>query len=397
MICERAKRILRRYYLCDNCLGRLFAQLLTGLSNAERGRAIRTVLALEYEARPFHIKIENLIGFKFRSKVEKAEKVKCFVCGNLFERIDDIAKDMLSKAKRFEYHTFVVGSKISQNILENEDKVIKAAGIEWYEPIKLELNRELGKAIEKKTGKKADERRPDLLMMYDKGRIDIEPQPLYIYGMYKKLVSGIPQTEKEGYRQSIQSILSRPALRMTKGKKTYFHGMGREDIDVRCLTGRPFVLEIKKPVKRSISLAVLRNEINKSKKIKVSALRFCDRSDIVKIKTLQPDKSYRAIIETDKEIDSKILKRLTKLNRIRQRTPKRVLKRRPDIIRERYVKDVKWRIIGKRRFELVIRAQAGLYVKEMITGDGGRTTPSVSSILGMSAKPLKLDVIKIWL
>jgi tRNA pseudouridine synthase 10 len=42
-----------------------------------------------------------------------------------------------------------------------------------------------------------------------------------------------------------------------------------------------------------------------------------------------------------------------------------------------------------------IRCQGGLYIKELITGDEERTTPSVTEILNVKAQPLELDVLNI--
>jgi tRNA pseudouridine synthase 10 len=42
-----------------------------------------------------------------------------------------------------------------------------------------------------------------------------------------------------------------------------------------------------------------------------------------------------------------------------------------------------------------IRCQGGLYVKELVSGDEGRTIPSVASLLGNRAKTLKLDVLNV--
>jgi tRNA pseudouridine synthase 10 len=42
-----------------------------------------------------------------------------------------------------------------------------------------------------------------------------------------------------------------------------------------------------------------------------------------------------------------------------------------------------------------IQCQGGLYIKELITGDEGRTTPSVAEILNVEAKPLELDVLNV--
>ena len=42
-----------------------------------------------------------------------------------------------------------------------------------------------------------------------------------------------------------------------------------------------------------------------------------------------------------------------------------------------------------------IRCQGGLYIKELVSGDEGRTIPSVASILKTKAKPCELDVLKV--
>jgi len=44
---------------------------------------------------------------------------------------------------------------------------------------------------------------------------------------------------------------------------------------------------------------------------------------------------------------------------------------------------------------MIVRCQGGLYVKELVSGDEGRTSPSVSELLGFEAKTLKLDVLNV--
>jgi tRNA pseudouridine synthase 10 len=51
--------------------------------------------------------------------------------------------------------------------------------------------------------------------------------------------------------------------------------------------------------------------------------------------------------------------------------------------------------LSPKKAQMKIRCQGGLYVKELVTGDEGRTIPSVSAILENKAKPLKLDVLKV--
>ena len=80
---------------------------------------------------------------------------------------------------------------------------------------------------------------------------------------------------------------------------------------------------------------------------------------------------------------------------IKQQTPLRVLHRRADLTRERYIYEVKVKKVSLKRAELNVRCQGGLYVKELVSGDEGRTMPNVSELLGNRAKPLKLDVLNV--
>jgi tRNA pseudouridine synthase 10 len=44
---------------------------------------------------------------------------------------------------------------------------------------------------------------------------------------------------------------------------------------------------------------------------------------------------------------------------------------------------------------LLITAEAGTYIKELVSGDGGRTEPSITGVLGMKALCKKLEVTEI--
>jgi tRNA pseudouridine synthase 10 len=71
------------------------------------------------------------------------------------------------------------------------------------------------------------------------------------------------------------------------------------------------------------------------------------------------------------------------------------LHRRADLTREKYIYEVKVKKLSLKKAEMKISCQGGLYVKELVSGDEGRTTPNVSDLLGNRAKPLKLDVLNI--
>ena len=159
---------------------------------------------------------------------------------------------------------------------------------------------------------------------------------------------------------------------------------------------RPFVIEIEEPVKRKINLRKIEKQINKSKKVKVKILRFCDKNVVRRVKTERGDKTYRVTVKLFKPVKRKDLKKLNKLKGIiSQRTPTRVAHRRADLVRKRAVKDIKYKYVNSKIIELKITGTAGLYIKELVSGNEGRTKPSVAEVLGVKATPKNLDVVSI--
>jgi len=80
---------------------------------------------------------------------------------------------------------------------------------------------------------------------------------------------------------------------------------------------------------------------------------------------------------------------------IHQQTPRRVMHRRADLTREKYIYEAKVKRLSRNRAEIRIRCQGGLYIKELITGDEGRTTPCVASVVGAGAAAAQLDVLHV--
>ena len=44
---------------------------------------------------------------------------------------------------------------------------------------------------------------------------------------------------------------------------------------------------------------------------------------------------------------------------------------------------------------MIVECEGGLYIKELISGDEGRSKPSVSEILGIDAQCIQLDVLEV--
>jgi tRNA pseudouridine synthase 10 len=206
------------------------------------------------------------------------------------------------------------------------------------------------------------------------------------------------------YSESIEEIIAGPILKKTRGEDVAFHAAGREDIDVRMLgSGRPFIMEVKRPKKRFINLQDLTKIINKeaNDKIEVFNLCFATKNEVKLLKKKEGStKIYKVYIEFDRDVSEEELKIAEKIftkSIIRQKTPLRVLHRRADLIREKYIYEAHIKRLTPNRAEMKICCQGGLYIKELISGDEGRTVPSIASALNIKAKPLELDVLKIVL
>jgi tRNA pseudouridine synthase 10 len=199
----------------------------------------------------------------------------------------------------------------------------------------------------------------------------------------------------------VEELIGRPVISAFDAQNAVLHGAGREDIDARMIgTGRPFILEVVEPKKRSLDLAGLEKEINRTAegRVSVSIKRWSDRAEVETLKSNKAHKKYRILVEVDGGLSAdefanalKTLKGVT----IHQRTPERVAHRRADKIRERIVLDIEYSGVEDGKFVVEILGEAGLYIKELISGDGGRTRPSLAEILNRSAHVFSLDVVQV--
>lgn len=313
----------------------------------------------------------------------------------------------------FEYHSFNVGVVLPKDVIERDEAFVREHQLAHARSIKTALNRALRARLSLRLNVPADTEDPDVLFEIDhvKGRVFYRIRPLVLCGRYRKEDRTIPQTRwwctrckgrgcdhcghtGKMYPTSVEEIVSAPILRVTAGRKTKFHGAGREDIDVRMLgKGRPFVLEIINPKVRTLDVATLQEEINEDERVHVYDLRPCEKARIEELKNTKYRKTYRAYINkklSNEEIE-KIKKELE--TEIHQRTPIRVSHRRSDKIRKRKVYKVKGN--NNKTTVLEIYCDGGLYIKELISGDEGRTNPSVSSILGTHVLCTALDVLEV--
>jgi tRNA pseudouridine synthase 10 len=358
-----------------------------------------------------------------KKRVPKAYETKCFLCEGKFELLERLAEKSLAAMQGYEFTTYLVGIELPVDVEEREDELKAAFDLSYSESIRHEFGRSLGKALGARTGKEADYLKPDLVVVINpfQEKVRLQVNPLFVAGRYRKLVRDIPQSkwfcsncrgkgcEKCGgtgklYPESVEELASKPLLEATDGEKTAFHASGREDIDARMLgTGRPFVIEISKPKKRFFDLKEIEAKINAGAvgKVKVSRLQFANKEVVRRLKKGEgSQKVYRLLAEFENDVSNEDLHVLEeKLSNalIKQQTPLRVVHRRADLIREKYIYKLKVKKVSLKRALMEIYCQGGLYVKELVSGDEGRTIPNVSDLLGNRARTLKLDVLRVMM
>ncbi len=426
-IIEKVLEILENHPLCDNCLGRLFGGLGRGLANEERGKALKILALMEIHRRLIEdwentrekaLKILENIGdfakplYQQYFLKELAPKT-CSICGerNLNNLIEKYAKESVEVLRTLDARTFIVGVKKGSSVEAREEEIIRKYDLKYYESIRNEIKREVGKKIQQLANIPVDFTKPDIVLLIDLENNKVDPiiMPLYIKGRYWKKGRMISQSiwilwnGKKKYPLSIEETLQEIA-KILQGERAILHASGREDVDARMLgTGRPMIVEVVKPKRRRVSLKELEDAVNKvSPYVEVKLEGEAERKDVrlIKMEKAKTTKVYKALIIVDKELEENDLRKIEEFFKdktVLQQTPRRVLHRRPNATRQKKVYSVKTRRITKSVFEALIRCEGGLYVKELVSGDQGRTKPSFSDILEASAKCIELDVVSVQL
>ncbi len=395
---EQITNLLSNYSICDACLGRLFRHLRKEGTNAEKGAALRE---------------------KYKMK-KKTEVDNCWLCEGLLGEIPHFVQIISQTLQDYDYETFLIGSKVEEDIQIKEQQLWVSLGLENPEPIKMEINREIGKILEPQLNKVVDIPNPEIMVIIDTAFdvITLQISSLFIYGRYKKLKRGIPQTkwpcrvcrgkgckccEYTGklYPTSVEELIAKQALELTKGTDESFHGSGREDIDALMLgSGRPFILEVKNPKIRHIDLQVLEKETNRIAKdtIEITGLRISERDEVARLKAAVFRKIYRVTIEAAQPLNKEKLIKVAQTLRgklIKQLTPTRVAHRRANKIRERTIYNCDIESVEGTLARLTLETESGTYVKEFVSGDSDKTQPNLSGLIGIPCTVKELDVIDV--
>jgi tRNA pseudouridine synthase 10 len=397
---ELGAEILRAGPICDECLGRIASKLGRGLTNAARGEQIRDYLAGD--------------GLEGRSGT-------CWVCDGLFDRIEGWVRQAVDRVEGLEFSTYLFGVKLTPRLEQMEAFYEERFSSLHREPLKHSFNRMSGIAFERLLGRAVTVKfsAPQVSFVVDLNtdELTMHVLSLYIYGRYCKLERGIPQTKwpcrqcrgrgceacrftGKQYPNSVEEIIASSLIDLADASSACLHGAGREDIDARMLgTGRPFVLELLNPKKRSVDVSNAHLGVNESAagRVSVSPLTLVQHRAVAWVKELRATKKYRALVEFAEPINAHQLRdALASLTgEIAQRTPQRVSHRRADLIRLRMLHDASGRLLDENHADIVVHGDGGLYIKELISSDEGRTSPSLTEHLGVQAKVIDLDVLEV--
>jgi tRNA pseudouridine synthase 10 len=185
-------------------------------------------------------------------------------------------------------------------------------------------------------------------------------------------------------------------------RKHKFHGAGREDVDVRMLgSGRPFVLEMIEPKVFDVDLAELEAEINRRNegRLEILGLHWTEKARVRTIKETRHAKEYEALVQLGGEPDpARLAAACAARQEVVQHTPERVSHRRADLDRKRWVEFLAIERApesGEGRWRVRLRTEHGTYVKEVLSGEQGRSQPSLADLLGVSCECVELDVLAI--
>tara|TARA_B100001778_G_scaffold77029_2_gene62082 strand:- start:2921 stop:4603 length:1683 start_codon:yes stop_codon:yes gene_type:complete len=485
---------LVRIGCCDHCLGRIGGKKRFGQSDLESGIEIRA----------------SVVEADSTMANARENEPLCPFCENLFEEAPLLAELIYESIGERDCSRLQLGARIPKDQTEAEDHLRKRFGAGGSAPLKSSLVEEVARQLgELGMGQNLVVEKPEILALIDvlTLTVELDIRSHYVYGRYRKLERGIPQTKWPcrackgrgcekcdytglQYRSSVQALIGDPLLELFGSEEHAFHGMGREDIDVRCLgRGRPFVIELKKPYKRDVDMNLIMDAINSSaeNRLEVSDMRPSNRSEVVRVKDTPAEKSYtiryriepitqsnfdeltqvmeipsnnqernkrrknhhrrrKPEPEPEVEIDYSSMKKaelvelceqkglaksgtkdvlierlstfkeatlplpekdyimeiMTNLQgcTLAQRTPERVAHRRADKIRKRKVLEtsnpsIKEDEDGNLVAEFSLRCESGTYVKETVHGDGGRTQPSIASLIKAKCTVEWLDVADI--
>ncbi|MDH3610534.1 MAG: tRNA pseudouridine(54/55) synthase Pus10 [Nitrosopumilus sp.] len=365
-----AKKITRKYSLCDSCLGRLFSKKLKVSSNRILGKKLKQNISI---------------------------RKKCYICKNLFDNFSPYLELMQESSSSYSFSTFVVGAILKPSIIDRDDFIRSKYQLRGIDSVKTDITREISKQFARKTKKTFEFLDPDVtftINMKEK-TCHLRSKQISLQGRYNKIQRGFSQKQKscencegKGCRvcdfhgltiyDSVEGKISKFLFKKFGGTIAKFTWIGGEDKSSLVLgSGRPFFVRIQNPNKRKVRLP-------KTVTIDSIIITNCKIISHVPKKPLGFNSLIEMRIITEKEIKPYSLKNLKKLltnpvfvyENSGKRSEKKIFK-------------IKYKKISNNKFNLVINAEGGLPIKRFVKGDN--VVPGISQTIENNCKCEEFD------
>jgi tRNA pseudouridine synthase 10 len=372
-ITSTANLILKKYDLCDQCLGRLFSKQLRLSSN-------------------------KLLGKKLHKN--STFQSKCYVCKNLFCNLDHFLKLMLDSSSNYTFKTYGIGIMIKPSIVDRDDYLRSQYQLKGIDSVKSDITKELIKLFTKKTHKIMDPFDPEITFTVNlkDESCQLRSKSITIFGRYVKSKRGYSQKQKscdncsgKGCRicdfhgisefESIEGIISKLIFKKFGGTTAKFTWIGGEDKSSLVLgSGRPFFVKIKNPSKRKSKLSD--EDFNS---VSLFNLKLVHESPK---KSLTFHSKIKIKISTKLQINSKNLKKLKDLTTypitVYEKSGKRY---------EKKIFDLTYKKNSSNVFTMIICAEGGFPIKRFVIGDD--VLPNISSVLDTTCMVQEFDFLDI--
>ena len=368
-----AIKILKKYSLCDHCLGRLFSKSLNLSSN-------------------------KLLGKKLKKNFNNSER--CYICKNLFENLNHFLKLMLDVSSKYSFKTFSVGAMIKPSIVDRDDLIRSQFKLKGIDSIKTDITKELGLLFSRKTKTVVDHIDPEITftMNLKDESCEIRSKFITLSGKYVKSQRGLPQKQKscencsgKGCRicnfhgisefDSVEGIISKFLFKKFGGTTAKFTWIGGEDHSSLVLgTGRPFFVKLQNPLKRKPKLSSV-----SIGPLTLSNLKFIHETPK---KSLKFHSTIKIKISGKEKINSKNFKKLRNLT-----TNPIVVYDKSGKRSEKNISKINYKKNSEKTFTVTIEAEGGLPIKRFVLGDD--ISPDISSILGVNCVCQEFDFLDI--
>jgi tRNA pseudouridine synthase 10 len=369
-----ANQIIKKHYLCDHCLGRLFSKKLKLSSNM-------------------------LLGKKLKQNTRLSSK--CYICKNLFENLKFYLDLMLESSNSFGFSSFVVGAIIKPSVVDRDDFIRSNYKLQGIDGVKTDVTRELSKQFARKTKKNLDFLNPDVTFTvnFKDQTCQLRSKQISLQGRYNKIKRGFSQKQKScencsgkgcrtcnfhGFTESdsVEAKISNFLFGKFGGTIAKFTWVGGDDKSSLVLgSGRPFFVRIQNPVKRKARLP-------KTLKMESVIVNNCKIISDIPKKPLTFISTIEMKILTENEIQTSSLKKLKKYLEnpiiIYENSGKRS---------EKKIFNVKYKKNSKNKFTLIINAEGGLPIKRFVIGDN--VVPGISQTIENNCKCDEFDFLGI--